>query len=86
MLYVLEGPVTVNETFVEAFQLVSFYPGGNGFSISSGGASQVLLIAGAPLNEPIALGGPFVMNTSQEIEQAHSDYSNGLFETVKSHQ
>jgi len=38
---------------------------------------DVLLIAGAPLNEPIARYGPFVMNTSEEIYQAIEDYNAG---------
>jgi redox-sensitive bicupin YhaK (pirin superfamily) len=38
---------------------------------------QVLLVAGIPLNEPIARYGPFVMNTKQEIYQAIEDYRNG---------
>lgn len=41
--------------------------------------SRFLLLAASPLNETVARGGPFVMNTQQEIEQAFSDYKNGLF-------
>jgi redox-sensitive bicupin YhaK (pirin superfamily) len=40
-------------------------------------AAQFLLIAGKPLNEPIARSGPFVMNTDNEIRQAVHDYQNG---------
>jgi redox-sensitive bicupin YhaK (pirin superfamily) len=40
--------------------------------------TQVLLIAGQPLNEPIAQHGPFVMNTRLELMQAVEDYQNGL--------
>ncbi len=39
--------------------------------------ARFLLIAGKPLGEPVARGGPFVMNTQQEIHQAFEDYRNG---------
>lgn len=35
------------------------------------------MIAGQPLNEPIAQYGPFVMNTDQEIHQVVNDFRNG---------
>ncbi|BBL72592.1 pirin family protein [Methylogaea oryzae] len=41
--------------------------------------ARLLLIAGRPLGEPIAQGGPFVMNTRAEVEQAFADYRNGRF-------
>ena len=41
--------------------------------------SKFLLISGKPIGEPIARGGPFVMNTKQEILQAIEDYNNGNF-------
>jgi len=42
-------------------------------------ASRFLLIAGLKLNEPIARGGPFVMNTQTELKQAIDDYRSGRF-------
>ncbi len=41
--------------------------------------SKFLLISGKPLNEEIARGGPFVMNTKKEILDAVNDYHNGTF-------
>ncbi|MEW8260130.1 MAG: pirin-like C-terminal cupin domain-containing protein, partial [Candidatus Thiodiazotropha taylori] len=41
--------------------------------------SRMILVAGEPLDEPIARGGPFVMNTQDEIKQAFSDYQEGRF-------
>ena len=41
--------------------------------------AKFLLISGKPIEEQIARGGPFVMNTKQEILQAIDDYHNGTF-------
>ncbi len=45
---------------------------------------EVLLIAGVPLNEPVARYGPFVMNTETEIHQAFEDYRRGRMGAIKS--
>jgi hypothetical protein len=39
--------------------------------------ARAILVAGRPLNEPIAQWGPFVMNTQAEIVQAVEDYRAG---------
>ncbi len=39
--------------------------------------TDVLLLAGKPLREPVVQYGPFVMNTREEIEQALRDYNQG---------
>jgi hypothetical protein len=62
-------------------QMVMFAPDGNEVRIEnasdSGTTLNVLLIAGLPLNEPIARYGPFVMNTREEIYEAFEDYRMG---------
>jgi redox-sensitive bicupin YhaK (pirin superfamily) len=62
-------------------QMVMFAPDGDEVRIENPADADatldVLLIAGVPLNEPIARYGPFVMNTEEEIHQAFEDYSHG---------
>lgn len=41
--------------------------------------ARLLLLAGIPIGEPIAKHGPFVMNTSEQIQQAINDYLSGKF-------
>jgi redox-sensitive bicupin YhaK (pirin superfamily) len=45
---------------------------------------EVLLVAGVPLNEPVARYGPFVMNTQTEIRQAIEDYQLGRMGAINS--
>ncbi|PLX87383.1 MAG: hypothetical protein C0618_07105 [Desulfuromonas sp.] len=40
---------------------------------------RFLLVSGKPLNEPIAWGGPIVMNTQDEVDQALAEYRAGTF-------
>ena len=41
--------------------------------------ARFLLLAARPLGEPVARGGPFVMNTRDEVERAFRDYGDGTF-------
>jgi len=50
---------------------------GGGLSIGGEAGSHAILIAGKPLNEPIAQHGPFVMNTREELMQAVQDLQAG---------
>jgi quercetin 2,3-dioxygenase len=47
-------------------------------------SARFLLISGAPLGEPIAWGGPIVMNTREELERAFDEYRHGTFVKVGS--
>ena len=49
----------------------------DGVRLSAVQAARVLLVAGAPLNEPIAQYGPFVMNTTAQIHEAVADFQRG---------
>jgi redox-sensitive bicupin YhaK (pirin superfamily) len=51
----------------------------DGVRIKASADSHLILIAGKPLNEPIAQYGPFVMNTNAEVFQAVEDFRAGRF-------
>lgn len=53
---------------------------GDALSISAGDSpARLIVVAGKPLNEPVAKYGPFVMNTPQQIVQAVEDFRAGRF-------
>lgn len=50
---------------------------GDAVAIRAVTPAELLVLAGEPIDEPVASWGPFVMNTSQEIIQAQKDYGAG---------
>jgi len=45
-------------------------------------AVEVVILGGAPIGEPVAHAGPFVMNTRDELATAFADYEAGRLGTV----
>jgi redox-sensitive bicupin YhaK (pirin superfamily) len=80
-VYVYRGGVRVGETDVplQRMAILAQDAASDGVVLTAAVASRVLLIAGRPLNEPIAQYGPFVMNSEAEIQQAVRDYQAGKF-------
>jgi len=77
--YVFEGAAKIGGEQVARGELAVL---GNGERVEfAAGAesARLVLIAGRPLNEPVAKYGPFVMNTNDEIRQAVADYQSGRF-------
>ena len=46
---------------------------------NTGKDTQILLLQGKPINEPVYQYGPFVMNTKSEINEAFNDYQRTSF-------
>jgi hypothetical protein len=83
-LYVIDGEVMLEDTDAKQLSLgrdqLAVLGQGDAIALRSGNrTARFLLISGKPLNEPVARGGPFVMNTEAEIRQAFSDYQRGNF-------
>jgi quercetin 2,3-dioxygenase len=66
-------------TVAGAPHLVIFGDGDEVHVAGDGEPVRFLLVSGAPLGEPVARYGPFVMNTREEIEQALLDLRAGTF-------
>lgn len=77
--YIIRGSLTVENTKVNALNLVEFTEEGGEIKIISNEESILLLGYGKPYHEPIFSHGPFVMNTKEEIIEAYNDYNAGKF-------
>lgn len=78
LLVVRSGSLTINdESDVSCVSLISLSRDGAGITLTAREDSAVLLLSGAPLNEPVVGSGPFVMNTAEEIREAYRDYQSG---------
>ena len=78
--YVYRGELQVADTVVRRgrMAILANTPGSDGVVLQAREEpTRAILIAGQPLNEPIAQYGPFVMNTQQEIFQAVQDFQAG---------
>lgn len=79
-LFVIEGTLEVGE---QANSLgrrkLGILGEGEKIRVRTESGARFLLVSAQPLNEPVARGGPFVMNTRQEILQAFDDYKHNRF-------
>jgi len=79
-IYVIEGLLSVGELQKTITNReMGILGNGDQVSVTAKETSRFLLIAAQPLNEPVARGGPFVMNTKAEVLQAFEDFQNNRF-------
>ena len=80
-LYVVEGDLRSGPREQHlARRVLGILGPGERIAVKAGDAgARFLLVAARPLNEPVARGGPFVMNTRDEVLQAFDDFRNNRF-------
>lgn len=73
------GPADAAQA-VQRGELAVLERDGDALLIAAGNEpTRLILVAGKPLDEPVAKYGPFVMNTQQQIVEAIRDYQSGKF-------
>lgn len=78
-IYIYKGSLSVADHQLPPRHL-AILSKGHRLSVKSGPqGARFLLVAGKPLGEPVAWGGPIVMNTQEELYQAFEEYENGTF-------
>lgn len=79
-LFVLHGAVGTGDVhLIRPAELAVMQREGSELVLEAQLDTVLLLLNGAPLNEPVVGHGPFVMNTMEEIHQAIDDYNQGRF-------
>ncbi|MCC6209368.1 MAG: pirin family protein [Gammaproteobacteria bacterium] len=77
-LFVLRGRIRLGSgESVSDAHIAVLQREGSRVAIEADEDTTLLLLAGAPIDEPVVGHGPFVMNTQQEIQQAIADYQSG---------
>lgn len=79
-LFLIQGSAEVN---TRAFPAKTAVLLGAGSEVSvaapAGSPSRIIYFSGRPLHEPVAWGGPIVMNTQEELRQAFDELRSGTF-------
>jgi redox-sensitive bicupin YhaK (pirin superfamily) len=83
LLLVVKGNMEVNGRKTGEHDLVLFGQEGEEIGIKAQEDGVALLFSGEPIKEPIAHYGPFVMNTTAELETAMQEYRTGKFGSLK---
>lgn len=79
-VYVYEGSIEIGESDVVESGCVALTSEGDSLKITGKDEkAQFIMVAGEPIGESVAWGGPIVMNSDAEVRQAFFEYQNGTF-------
>ncbi|HMR33039.1 MAG TPA: pirin family protein [Geminicoccaceae bacterium] len=80
VLLVLAGTVLVDEVdVVRAGDVMVLDRTGGAVTVEANNQAKLLVLAGEPIDEPVAWQGPFVMSAADELRQAFADFESGAF-------
>ncbi|MDR2901459.1 MAG: hypothetical protein LBV20_08110 [Treponema sp.] len=80
-IFLIEGDAIVNDTLQSEKSAVLFEREGDSINVSATDTApaRIIFFSGKALKEPIAWGGPIVMNTEEELQETFRELENGTF-------
>jgi redox-sensitive bicupin YhaK (pirin superfamily) len=82
-LLMIEGSALVNDETLAQDHFSLMANEGTTFTVEALEDAVILVLSGTPIDEPIANYGPFLMNTTEELQQAIKDFNTGKFGTLE---
>lgn len=77
LFYLLDGSLKINDQEVTAKDMIHFKLGSERIHVQASADTRFMILSGAPLNEPVATYGPFVMNNQSQVMEALRDAQLG---------
>jgi len=79
---VLRGAVLANDSDIAREAQFVLLDRTGEVTLEANNDATVLILSGAPIDEPVIVHGPFVINTADEIRQAMIDFQSGRFGAI----
>jgi redox-sensitive bicupin YhaK (pirin superfamily) len=81
-VYFLKGSAKIGDETAGLSDMAIMNNDGSEFSLTANEDTEILLLSGEPINEPVVQYGPFVMNTMGEIKEAFLEYREGKYGNI----
>jgi hypothetical protein len=77
LAYVISGGARASDVVLRERQMAVFHNHPSAIELAASAETEILVLAGEPIDEAVVSWGPFVMNSPEEILQARRDYASG---------